>query len=199
MGAYNKLNLVGNRFGRLTVEREVTSNSTSPKWYCKCDCGGSIITSTHNLRSGDTKSCGCLHREVISKDITGKRFGRLVAIKRCGKNPENSFLWECKCDCGKTTVLTTNALTSGNTRSCGCLLIDTQRRKMIEYNTKYFDEDSRILARKLHIMKTRCYNPNYPLFKDYGGRGITICEEWLHDTYSFINWAKTHGYKKDLL
>lgn len=191
-------NLVGKRFGRLLVVREEPHGLRERRWYCKCDCGCTTIKSTHILKSGGAKSCGCLHLESLARDITNERFGRLVAIRPVGRHFRGSTMWECKCDCGKTVQLPASSLTSGNTRSCGCLLIDTARKKCIDRNTKYFDEESYILSRKILGMKARCYNPNSDGYANYGGRGIKVCDEWKNDTMKFIEWAKTHGFKLGL-
>ena len=190
--------LTNQRFGRLKVMYKSGNRNSFALWHCKCDCGNTTIKTTHGLRSGDCQSCGCIHREMLSRDLTGERFGRLFVEGKSGTDFRGTNIWKCKCDCGKITYLKTNALTSGNTKSCGCLVSDTQRARMIKYNTKYFDEESYILSRKILSMKARCYNPNEPGYKNYGGRGIKICDEWKNDTQKFINWAKSHGFKKGL-
>ena len=195
----SKLDLSGQRFGRLVAIKEVpTADKRNTRWYCLCDCGNATITTTHNLRSGDTKSCGCLHRDTLTKDISGLKFGRLKVLHRDGVDFRGRSLWKCKCDCGNEIALPVNALTSGNTKSCGCLARDVQRKRMLDYNTKYFDEDSYILSRRLLGMKSRCYNKHNRAYVNYGGRGITVCDEWNKDTFAFIKWAKSHGFKKEL-
>src|SRR5690625_7299109 len=96
--ARKKLDLTGVRFGRLVVKKELPQeDSSSPRWLCQCDCGNEKISTTIVLRRGECKSCGCLHKEYLqvrhSKtdiDITGKRFGRLVAIKKLDKKIRRS-------------------------------------------------------------------------------------------------------------
>lgn len=86
----------------------------------------------YHLKSGHTKSCGCLRREVMQKrsvDIAGKRFGRLVAVKMLpGDGGQEK--WECRCDCGNTCVCMKENLRSGITRSCGCLREEQRRKNM---------------------------------------------------------------------
>ena len=126
-------------------------------------------------------------------DLTGKRFGRLTVIKRdgtyerpCGvKEPT----WLCVCDCGNTVVVLGTNLKSGKTLACGCM----QRERTIETNTKHGLRYTR-LNRVWSAMLARCYNPAHKSFKNYGGRGISVCCEWRHDFQSFHDWAIANGY-----
>lgn len=126
-------------------------------------------------------------------DLTGQKFGRLTVIKRYENNIQNKkVLWECKCDCGKSTIVQGGNLRNGHTRSCGCLIPDS-------YVIKHGMTDTRLF----HIwngMKARCYRKSAEQYKNYGGRGITICDEWLGDNgfINFYNWSIGNGYKDDL-
>lgn len=123
------------------------------------------------------------------KDITGKRFGRLVVIKNLGySHQRKSNLWLCRCDCG-SIIKTTFSHLKNDTKSCGCL------RKDI--NTIHGGSKSR-LYRIWVGMKTRCSRKNFRQYSDYGGRGITVCAEWLHDFATFREWALSNGYMDDL-
>jgi hypothetical protein len=119
-----RLDLTGQRFGRLVAIKIVGKKRHGIIWLCQCDCGGTNEVLTDTLRSGAIRSCGCLRLERISEkcrlDLTGQRFGRLVAIKIVGKK-EYGTAWLCQCDCGKTKEVTTSNLRSGNSKSCGCL------------------------------------------------------------------------------
>lgn len=116
-----KIDLTGQRFGRLTVIEHIgRSKYGHTQWKCKCDCGNEIITVYQSLKNGCTTSCGCARIE----DLSGKRFGRLTVIKDSGKRRKNGdVVWECKCDCGNTTYTTTYLLKT--TQSCGCLQKET--------------------------------------------------------------------------
>lgn len=131
------------------------------------------------------------------KDIAGQRFGSLTAIKPAYKEKQRLY-WECKCDCGNIHYVTYGNLNSGNTVSCGC------RKKAIQENMgnvrkpiKHGSTKSR-LYRIWGNMKTRCYNPNFPHYKYYGGRGIEICQDWLDDFSTFEKWALSNGYAENL-
>jgi hypothetical protein len=123
------------------------------------------------------------------KDLTGQKFGLLTVIKRAGTNKFHKALWLCKCDCGKETITSTNCLNCGDTRSCKCLWV-TANTIHGQYKTR------------LNIiwtdMKQRCLNPNHTYFRYYGGRGITVCDEWLNSFIAFRDWAIAHGYSENL-
>lgn len=111
------------KFGLLiAIEPIGHDNSNKKLWKCRCDCGNEKIIRASDLIAGKIKSCGCLKTEVLSSDLTGKRFGYLTAIKQIGQGKRKDFLWLCKCDCGGEIIVSTNNLTSGNTQSCGCLV-----------------------------------------------------------------------------
>lgn len=103
-------------------------------------------------------------------DLTGKRFGRLVAIKEAGRTKNKAVLWECKCDCGKTTIKQGYNLVSGHTKSCGCLKIDSKTKHNGCNRPEY---------KIWSAMIQRCTNPKNKAYKNYGGRGITVCKPWL--------------------
>jgi hypothetical protein len=117
---------LGERFGRLTViERAEPTSSGLPRFKCRCDCGRITQPRAANLRNGATKSCGCLQKERASKcntkDITGQRFGRLVALYPTGeRRKDRVIVWRLRCDCGKEIEHSIHHL-GGDTKSCGCL------------------------------------------------------------------------------
>lgn len=181
------IDLTGQRFGKLTVIRRAENNKYGGvKWECQCDCGKIITCFSTNLRGGKAKSCGC----SLYQDLTGKRFGRLTATSLAEKR-SRFYYWNCKCDCGNEVVIKASYLTSGDTKSCGCLY----RERNI--NKKHGHRWTRLYS-ILCGMKNRCYNENTKAYKDYGGRGITICNEWLHDFQTFYDWAMANGYKDGL-
>lgn len=128
-----------------------------------------------------------------AKNITGKKFGKLTAIKPIGKNKYNQILWLCKCECGNTTITTCSKLLQNITRSCGCFA----REQAKKLNTTHGLSKTR-LYKTYSQMKIRCLNPKNPAYKSYGGRGIKICEEWLKDFKVFYSWAMTNGYNDSL-
>lgn len=121
-------------------------------------------------------------------DLTGKRFGRMVALRY-----EGNRKWLCRCDCGNEKVVFGLDLRQGKTQSCGCL----QRERTSEANRRHYGKGTR-----LHNiwcgMKERCFNPNFERFHRYGGRGITVCDEWKTSFITFRDWALSNGYRDDL-
>ena len=106
-------------------------------------------------------------------DIVGQKFGRLTVISRAENGKTGQPRWNCKCDCGGETTVWKGNLLSGRTKSCGCLnkeLAAARHRTHGMFRTPIY----KIWA----AMKSRCYNENNPRHKDYGGRGITVCERW---------------------
>lgn len=126
------------------------------------------------------------------KDLTGQRFGRLVVEKLDYKDRFGSVYWHCKCDCGNYTSVTTAGLKSGKNQSCGCI-----SRERIIALSKARSTHGKTETRIYHIwqmMKQRCYNENKDNYEDYGGRGITVCEEWKNDFEAFYKWSMANGY-----
>lgn len=116
--------MTGDRYGKLAVMGPAPDIGGKPAWRCKCDCGNEIDVRANNLRAGRTKSCGCLKNPKL--DLAGKRFGRLVAMEST-VNAGRSTAWRCLCDCGNETIVRTSSLTSGATKSCGCLSAERRR------------------------------------------------------------------------
>lgn len=119
-------------------------------------------------------------------DLTGQRFGTLVVLGRAEKaDSSNHTYWLCICDCGNKKIVSGQNMKCGHTTSCG----KGHSSKHGEYNTRLY----KIWGK----MKARCLKPNNPRYKDWGGRGIKVCEEW--QTYEpFRDWALSNGYSNDL-
>ena len=121
----NFIDLSGQRFGKLTVIKRSSKIGEPIKFLCQCDCGNQKEIRGGDLRSGRTLSCGCLRKETNSKNNTknliNQKFGKLTVIAQTDKRYNRSIIWKCKCDCGNIIEVPTGRLTSGNTKSCGCL------------------------------------------------------------------------------
>lgn len=128
-------------------------------------------------------------------DLTGKRFGRLVAVE-LSKRTSDGYYWRCQCDCGNEIEVYASSLHKGLTKSCGCLIKDvlSERNKK---NAKHGMSRSR-LYRTYYGMKHRCYDPKDSHYKNYGAKGITICNEWLESFKAFQDWALANGYTDEL-
>ena len=126
-------------------------------------------------------------------DMTGQRFGRLEVIKRADLKKVNSAVWECKCDCGNIALVNGAELRRGRTQSCGCF----NRQRVSEANKKHGKFGTRVYS-IWKGMKRRCNNPKHKYFHYYGGRGISVCEEWEKSFESFYKWAIENGYTEEL-
>lgn len=100
----------------------------------------------------------------------------MVVLRRGEANEQRHYKWHCKCDCGNSTEVWATNLTSGKSQSCGCLILDT--------HFKHGASGSLIYHRWAN-MKARCHDPNHRDYKNYGARGITVCERWLNDFLTF--------------
>ena len=118
------------------------------------------------------------------KDLTGKRFGRLTAIEIAGRR-DHSVVWRCRCDCGNIKDISSKHLSSGSTRSCGCLTTERLRAKLTKHGESQTD-----LGTKWYGMRKRCGKS--PYYKN-----VSICPEWS-DYNTFASWARSNGYKPGL-
>jgi len=134
----------------------------------------------------------------------GQKFGRLTVIKLDHKkeyiNPKGIKskyeYYLCKCDCGNYKLVNKYSLKRKQIISCGCF----REKNFLHIINKHNLSRTKIYT-TWQNMKHRCYNKNFPQYKDYGGRGITICQEWLdkeNGFMNFYNWALTNGYKEEL-
>ena len=124
-------------------------------------------------------------------DISGQRYGRLVAIEQIGAR-NYMTVWRCLCDCGNEANVALDKLRSGHTKSCGCLRAEKARTAHFKHGHKRQDKVDRLYP-VWRTMKQRCYLETSCSYPNYGGRGITVCEEW-HDYEAFKNWAYENGY-----
>lgn len=152
-----KTNLVGQKFGMLTVQEYIKGG----KWRCKCECGQETIVFTGNLKKGHTRSCGCLNKIVNSKnntfDMTNYENNTIKVLRRAGSDAQGIALWECQCKfCGNIFSTRGSTIRNGATQSCGCvhslneqkitkILIDNS----IDFKTQYTFPDLKALKVEL--------------------------------------------------
>lgn len=187
------IDLTNQQFGKLTVIEihERCGHHKPVKWKCICECGNMKIVDSQLLRRGLITDCGC----ATETRLVGKKFGKLTVIKALEERHKGKIVWLCKCDCGNyTNVMSSNLRPNskiGGTNSCGCAKIEQHTKHNLS-NTK--------LYKTLVAIKSRCKNPQNPSYKAYGGRGITLCDEWDGENgyERFYNWAMENGYKDGL-
>lgn len=134
-----KIDLTNQRFGRLVVLYEsAIKKQNRVTWHCVCDCGKECDITSHNLRNGNTTSCGCYQKERAAQenkkraiDYTGQKFGKLTAISPTNKRgSDGSIIWLYKCDCGNYKEINCHEVNNGRTLSCGCLSISRGEYKI---------------------------------------------------------------------
>lgn len=137
----------------------------------------------------------------MTNSLIGQTFGRLNVIEEYHQRAKNGArLWMCICSCGRNipVEVTTDRLKSGKTRSCGCL----QSERAAESNRKRAKWRATDRGTRLHrIWKGMIARTTYrsqEAYKNYGGRGITVCDEWRNSFEAFYNWAMVNGYRDDL-
>jgi len=141
-------------------------------------------------------------------DYTGQKFGALTAIKPTGdRNISGAYIWEFKCDCGNyykcaATVVRQKGKLSKNSNipSCGCNTAKAKSKAAIKTHTKhgYLTNKPHPLYSIYNAIMSRCYNKNTKSYKNYGAKGVIICDEWLHHPEVFIKWSIDNGWKKGL-
>lgn len=129
------------------------------------------------------------------KDLTGKKFGMLTVIGLQDTDSRKTY-WACQCDCGNIKVVRSDSLQSGAIRSCGCMKKAQEKINLTKHHSHKMSG-----TRIYHIwrgMKDRCYNVHSPSYYRWGGRGITICDEWKDNFSAFYSWAMENGYSENL-
>ena len=152
-----RYDLVGQKIGRWTVQYllEERTKKRGKIYHCKCECGNEKDVPAETLRRGESQSCGCLNRELAAErcratriDLTGQRFGKLVALFPIYSENGGHTLWHCQCDCGNTCDIDMGNLRSGKSQSCGCtnskneekiIKLLTENNIPFEYQIDYLD------------------------------------------------------------
>lgn len=129
-------------------------------------------------------------------DLTGEKFGRLTVVERDYGRTEKGTYWKCLCNCGNVKSVSSTSLKRGRVRSCGCLK-DEYVKKLADSVATHRQTKTR-LYREWFAMKQRCNYKKHKQFKNYGGRGISVCKEWMNSFESFRDWALCSGYNDSL-
>ena len=181
------IDLSGQKFNRLTVLFRVNGPNRKTMWLCLCECGNLIVVLASHLKNNHTKSCGCIQ----GLNLVGQRFTCLLVLEKVYNNGIGTGYWKCLCDCGNITYVTTYRLTSGHTKSCGCLkstgeffIINILKEKKIPFETqKSFDN---------------CRNPetNYILKFDFYIDNQFLLEYDGEQHFKIRGWNTEENFKK---
>ena len=126
-------------------------------------------------------------------DLTGQRFGRLTVIERAENDRRGQVRWRCACDCGGASITYGVSLRSGDTRSCGCLAAEVTSKRSKKHGFRHHP-----IYYTWRGMRERCYKETSKDYSQYGGRGINVCDGWMHDANAFITWSLAHGWAPGL-
>ena len=130
----------------------------------------------------------------MRKDITGQKFNRLTAIKFSHIKNCKTY-WLFRCDCGNEKYMREDGVTGGSAKSCGCL----QKEVLSQLKTNYKHGFVRTRVYRIwQAMRRRCYEPQFRDYKNYGGRGISVCQDWRESPEVFCKWALANGYSDNL-
>ena len=130
---------------------------------------------------------------VAPIDLTHQRFGKLFVIAKTDMKKNSQILWACHCDCGNFRLFKTNFLTKRGAKDCGCEYIEKCRKSKIKHGYK----GSRVYNVVDGVIK-RCYDTNKDTYHLYGGRGISVCDEWRCSRETFCKWLEDEGFRDGL-
>lgn len=128
----------------------------------------------------------------------GKKFGKLTVLRtvRIDRGKYGKLMWETRCECGNIHIVSPTDVVKGKCQSCGCFHDTRCTERATKF--KHLVKDNKRLYSIYNGIKKRCFNKNEPRYKDYGGRGITMCREWRTDFDAFADWAFANGYTEEL-
>lgn len=130
------------------------------------------------------------------ENLIGQKFNMLTVVREVEPHvlpcKQRMKKYLCKCDCGNYKEIISNNVVRGKSKSCGCLSVENGKARKTHGLTNHR------LYRMLVDMKTRCYNPKYYQYNNYGGRNITICDEWKNNPETFVKWGLANGWEKKL-
>lgn len=125
-------------------------------------------------------------------NLINQKFNRLTVLER-SNNSGKKVMWKCRCECGNITFVSTSNLRCNKAKSCGCLKLEEFSKRFVKHNQR-----NTKLYEIWKSIKNRCLNPKSLAYKNYGGRGITICQKWKDDFMEFYTWSMQNGYNENL-
>ncbi len=186
-------NIENKKFGKLTAIKKVGRTGSNNIWECKCDCGNTTTGTVTSLMLGNKKSCGCFRKDLFEKTkeiFIGNKYGNILVTEEIEmENGRRTVIGMC--ECGVIKKYRASHLKYGKTISCGCY----PEKNRAALSTKH-GLSSNPLYFVWASMMDRCYNEKFQDYRNYGGRGISVCERW-HNVTNFVADV-TNGYKKGL-
>lgn len=197
--------MIGKKLNEFTILEEATRNKHGHKMYkCQCSCGNIRIIDANRLKRQAAVSCGCKKVEQLIEnnkkkaaknldDLIGQPYNELAVLEGAERSKNGQRRLKCQCSCGSIKDYDAHKVKTGHTKSCGC-----RKSKWIAEAKTTHDARLTLLYSKWSGIKRRCLNPNDSHYHDYGGRGITFCDEWKDDFAAFQEWAFANGYNDTL-
>ncbi|MFQ5685094.1 MAG: hypothetical protein ACE5GV_00390 [Candidatus Scalindua sp.] len=149
-----RIDITGNRYGMLLVDKYVETKKFHAYWLCKCDCGNEKVLKGAALRYGWSKSCGCRFDAISEK---GNKYGKLTVIKRIRNENGRGAKWLCECDCGNTTKALGGSLRNGQRKSCGCLHVVNIEKTGLNILYSITERKCKQLKREFCLSKDQFY------------------------------------------
>lgn len=183
-------NMVGKKFYKLYVHKRTDGNKYNVDVSCDCTPEKIYSTNGYGILNGKTKSCGC---NSMINDMIGKQFYKLFIHGR-SKIKHDYVIVSCDCNPDYKYETSASAIRDGRTKSCGCIKKEITAIRNSENaihnmsGTKIYDVWRQMIQ--------RCENINHKDYKNYGKKGIVVCDEW-HDLLTFTEWAYSHGYEEN--
>lgn len=191
--------LTGQHFGEWTVLSYTRTQRYGAKgyirfWLCHCSCGTEREVRGPDIVHGNSTSCGCkgiARLQDMVEDLAGQSFSRWTVLRRLTDHIRHGekLRWVCRCECGTEKDIAGHDLRNGQSKSCGCLKIDTagdQRRTHGQSGNFHKGIQASAEYRIWIGMKNRCYVPSATGYANYGGRGITVCDRWNESFEAFL-------------
>lgn len=196
-----KNNLIGQKFGKLTVIDVIDKQNGHLYCLCQCECGNHKTVRDDHLKSGNTISCGCARKDRVYnriKDLTGQKFGKLTVLSYAFSDKHRVSHYLCECECGNQKIISGQNLSKGLTKSCGCIKKSKKSNDKPQKRDRFKWASYDRIYRIWYGIKYRCYYKTSTSYKKYGAKGVTMCEEWKNDFQNFKQWALENNYAENL-
>lgn len=177
---------IGNRYGDFEVFDYIREKGKPNRLRCRChECGYERVMSYAQRKP---HRCTKHQKEKFDESYIGKKNNKLT-VTGFTYGADNRKKFVCKCDCGNTHIVKPTYWETGMVKSCGCLAESLK--------VEHTPELDRLRGIRRGMIE-RCYNSNNDAYRNYGGRGVKVCDEWLDSFDIFAEWALSHGYSNDL-